>query len=69
MNKDSVVLDIGCKKGFFIKDLQDLVLIHHNGNYGTTPPLLKNIIWIGYGFISDKSFLILGTENQQKVDH
>ena len=25
MNKDSLVLDIGCKKGFFIKDLQDLV--------------------------------------------
>jgi len=25
LNKNSVVLDIGCKKGFFIKDLQDLV--------------------------------------------
>jgi SAM-dependent methyltransferase len=25
LNKDSLVLDIGCKKGFFIKDLQDLV--------------------------------------------
>ena len=25
LNKNSVVLDIGCKKGFFIKDLQDLI--------------------------------------------